>query len=171
MGEEASQRGGEEASRNLQPETCNLQPDTLFPDPYSLSPSMDDELADQSAPRKHWRDKFAHALHGLRVGVHGHSSFFVHFFSTALVIAAALAMGMEPLEWAILLGCVAAVLTAEMFNSAIESLARALEKSSDPHVRDALDIASSAVLLNAAGAAVVGLLIFLRRFAELMGWW
>jgi diacylglycerol kinase len=120
--------------------------------------------------RKRWRDKFAHALHGLRVGVQGHSSFFVHFFSTALVIATALAMGMSLLEWAILFGCVAAVLTAEMFNSALESLSRALGLDPDPHIRDALDIASAAVLLSALGAALVGALIFLRRLAMMMGW-
>ena len=79
------------------------------------------------------------------------------------VIAAALAMGMTLVEWAILLVCVTAVLTAEMFNSALESLARALDKSSNPHIRDALDIASAAVLVCAVGAAVVGALIFLRK--------
>ena len=126
---------------------------------------------DQPPARKGWWDKFGNAFRGLRVGVQGHSSFFVHFFSTALVVATALAMGMTLVEWAILLVCVTAVLTAEMFNSALESLARAIDKSSNPHLRDALDVASAAVLVCAAGAAVVGALIFLRKLGTMMHWW
>ena len=63
------------------------------------------------------------------------------------------------------------VLAAEMFNSALESLARAITDRPHPLVRDALDIASAAVLVTALGAAAVGLLIFLHRAGVLLGWW
>jgi diacylglycerol kinase len=62
---------------------------------------------------------------------------------------------------------VAIVLTAELFNTAVEWLAKAVTRTEDPHIEAALDIASGAVLLAAAGAAIVGLLIFLPRVA---GW-
>lgn len=132
---------------------------------------IEEAPVDQPPQRSGWGKKFSNALRGLRVGIQGHSSFFVHFFSTALVIAAALAMGMSLVEWALLLVCVASVLTAEMFNSALESMARAFERHPDPHVGDALDIASAAVLVCSVGAAVVGALIFLNKLAQMLHWW
>jgi hypothetical protein len=46
-------------------------------------------LLPPSATRRSWRAKFAAAFRGLKLGVRGHSSFFVHFFFAALVLAAA----------------------------------------------------------------------------------
>lgn len=53
------------------------------------------------------------------------------------------------------------VLAVEMFNSSIEALARAVTEDFNPHIRDALDIASGAVFVAVLGAATVGLLILL----------
>src|SRR5438477_7837843 len=82
-----------------------------------------------SRPKKprRWRDKFRDAARGVKLGVRGHSSFFVHFFCAALVVAAALALQCDVAEWAVLLGCVGAVLTAELFNSAVETLFHGLD--------------------------------------------
>src|SRR5262245_8497709 len=77
--------------------------------------------------RRPWRTKFRDALRGVRLGVRGHSSFFVHFFCAALVIAAAAALQCGILEWALLVGCIGAVLTAELLNSALETLFHGLD--------------------------------------------
>src|SRR5262245_25081412 len=111
--------------------------------------------------RRSWRQKFRDALHGLKLGIRGHSSFFVHFFFTALVIAAGLLLGCGPLEWCILLGCIGMVLTAELFNSAIETVFRGLDEATKLRVRPCLDIAAGAVLLAGAAAALIGSIIFL----------
>jgi diacylglycerol kinase len=70
-------------------------------------------------------------------------------------------MGVSWPEWYILIVCITIVLTAEMFNSSIEALAKAVTKEYDPHIGDALDIASGAVFTAVLGAATVGLLILL----------
>ena len=62
--------------------------------------------------------KFGDAFRGLKLGVRGHSSFFVHFFAAALVVAAGLVFRCAWWEWCVLLGCIGLVLTAELFNSA-----------------------------------------------------
>jgi diacylglycerol kinase len=120
--------------------------------------------------RRRWRDKFREALRGVKLGVRGHSSFFVHFFFAALVVAAALALQCSSAEWCVLIGCIGAVLTAELFNSAIETLFHGLE---DPAVKQrlhgVLDIAAGAVLLASSTAAVIGALIFGRRLLDLLG--
>lgn len=118
-----------------------------------------------------WRAKFADAFRGLKLGIRGQSSFFVHFFIAAAVVAAALTMNCSLVEWCLLVLCITTVLAAEMFNSAIEALAKAVTGEFDRHVAAALDIGSAAVLLTAVGASVVGSIIFGNRLGRLLGWW
>ena len=123
-----------------------------------------------AAPRRRpWRAKFGDAFRGLKLGVRGHSSFFVHFFTAALVLAAGLVFRCEPLEWCVLLGCIGLVLTAELFNSAVETLFRGLDAATKERVWPALDIAAGAVLLASLTAGAVGLLIFLPKLAKWFG--
>jgi diacylglycerol kinase len=45
--------------------------------------------------RRLWRDKFRESLRGIKLGIRGHSSFFVHFFFAALVSATAIFHGLD----------------------------------------------------------------------------
>jgi len=72
-------------------------------------------------------------------------------------------------DWALVTLAIGLVLVAETFNTAIESLARAVDTRFHPRLRDALDIASAAVLLAAGTAVVIGLIVFLPRLAGLIG--
>jgi diacylglycerol kinase len=119
--------------------------------------------------RRPWRAKFKDAFRGLKFGVRGHSSFFVHFFAAALVLAAAVVFRCSWLEWAALVGCIGLVLTAELFNSAVETLFRGLDAATKERVWPALDIAAGAVLVASLTAAAVGLLIFLPKLAAWLG--
>jgi diacylglycerol kinase len=118
-----------------------------------------------------WKRKFGDAFRGIREGVRGQSSFAAHWFATAAVLAAAAAMRMDVVRWCLLLLCIAGVLAAELFNTALESLARAITRDDNPHLRDALDIASGAVLIAAFGSVAVGAAIFGQRALQLLGWW
>ena len=60
------------------------------------------------------------------------------------------------------------VLMAEIFNTAIESLARAPGSRRHPRFRDALDMASAAVLLAAITAATIGVIVFGPRIVMWM---
>jgi len=114
-------------------------------------------------PPRRWRHKFGDAFRGLKLGVRGHSSFFVHFFFAALVVAAAIALRCDLMQWCLLLGCIGMVLTAELFNSAIETLFRGLNEETRERAWPALDIAAGAVLLVSIAATVIGSLVFLRQ--------
>lgn len=118
-----------------------------------------------------WKQKFGDAFRGLREGVRAGSSFRVHLVAAAAVIAAAAVLRMDALQSCVLLVCIAGVLAAEMFNSALESLARAITAAENPHIRDALDIASGAVLTASFGAAAAGIALFGHRVGQLWGWW
>ena len=139
---------------------------------YSGSPLLSDEddTADQPRPRRPWRAKFRDAYRGLKLGVRGHSSFSVHFFFAALVVAAAVVLRCTVIEWGILLLCIGLVLTAELFNSAIETLFRGLDETTRDRCWQALDIAAGAVLCASLVAAAVGLAVFAYRLTVLLGY-
>ena len=119
-------------------------------------------------PARRWRDKFHESLRGVKLGIRGHSSFFVHFFCAALVLATAIVVRCEPFEWCLLLGCIGMVLTAELFNSAVETIYHGLEENVRVRARHSLDIAAGAVLMASFTAALVGCLVFLPKLASLL---
>ena len=121
-------------------------------------------------PDRPWDEKFGDASRGLRQGIRGESSFFAHFFITAVVILTATVLDVNLAEWCLLIICITIVLVAEMINTALESMARAITDEPNPHVGGALDIGSAAVFLAAIGAAVVGTIILLNALARLLGW-
>lgn len=119
--------------------------------------------------RRTWRAKFHDAFRGLKLGIRGHSSFFVHFFFAAAVIAAAVSLDMNLFEWCILLGCITGVITAELFNSAIETICRLLDVEKLAGGKAPLDIASAAVLAAAIGSAIIGTILFSARLLSVFG--
>ena len=116
-----------------------------------------------------WYQKFRCAFRGLRLGVRGQSSFLVHFVAAGLVISGAALLRIERAEWCVLALCITIVLTAEMFNSALEHLARAVDRAENRHLGSALDIGSAAVLTASLGATVVGSIILVARAAVWLG--
>lgn len=128
-------------------------------------------LDSESISERPWPRKFRDAFRGVKAGVRGQSSFFIHFFMTAAVIVGAVVLRMDLKEWCILLISVTIVLTAEMFNSALESMAKAITGETDPHLGNSLDIGSGAVLVASIGAAIIGSVIFINRIGMLLQWW
>jgi diacylglycerol kinase len=129
-----------------------------------LVPDADNDAADAPKKRKRpWRQKFGDAVRGLKKGIRGHSSFFVHFFVAALVISTGFVLNCEPLEWCILVFCIGFVLTAELFNSAIETLFRGFDEQTKDKSWPALDIAAGAVLMASITAAIIGVIVFVHR--------
>jgi diacylglycerol kinase len=121
-----------------------------------------------SKRRRSWHAKFRDAFRGLKQGVRGHSSFFVHFFFAALVVAAAIVFRCDLVQWCLLVGCIGLVLTAELFNSAVETLFHGLDAETKPRVRACLDIAAGAVLLASFVAAIIGSIVFISRLLSIL---
>jgi len=119
--------------------------------------------------RRPWTRKFADAFRGLSRAFRSQSSFLVHVIVAAAVVGLAGVLRVSAAEWCLLAGAIATVLAAEVFNSALESLARAFGPERHPRIRDALDMASAAVLVAALGAVAVGLGVFGPRLLALVG--
>ena len=131
-------------------------------------PMTDDLDDDLPRPVRTWVQKFRDAARGVKIAVRGEVNFFIHFF---IAVVAGVAGGIVELSderWCLYILCVTIVLAAELFNTAIEHLARAVTREQHPEVRDALDIASGGVLMAAIGAAVVGGLLIAWPFFDKM---
>ena len=114
-----------------------------------------------------WPKKFADAGRGIWIAVAGGGSYTIHLFAAVMVIAAAVFFGVTRSEWCLLVLCIALVFAAEILNTGLEVLAKAVRQEYDPYVRDALDIGSGAVLASSIGAVIVGLTIFVPYFLGL----
>ncbi len=117
---------------------------------------------DQPRQSRSWRRKFRTCrARGGGWRSRGQSSFVIHSFCAVAVVTVAALARLAAWQWCSLLLCITVVLVAEMFNTALESLARCVRTEYDPQLRDALDIAAGAVLLAALGSVVVGAVTFL----------
>ncbi|MEN6521344.1 MAG: diacylglycerol kinase [Armatimonadota bacterium] len=83
-----------------------------------------------------------------------------HFLVLVLVLLAGLVFELNRVEMMILLFTVTLVLTAEMFNTAIEAVVDLVTQSYHPLAKFAKDIAAGAVLITVLNALIVAVLLF-----------
>jgi diacylglycerol kinase len=131
-------------------------------------PAIEEHDDDYRRPVRTWAHMFRDAMRGVKIAVRGEVNFFVHFFIAVVAGVAGGVVELSDERWCIYILCVTVVLAAELFNTAIEHLARAVTREQHPEVRDALDIASGGVLMAALGAACVGILIIAWPFVDKM---
>ncbi|MHB8897741.1 MAG: diacylglycerol kinase [Thermoguttaceae bacterium] len=115
-----------------------------------------------------WTNKFRYAFRGLAVGVAGQNSFLLHLPVAAAVVLAAAWLRVSRAECCVLAICICLVGLAEMFNSALEHMAKAVSRERRDELRDALDTAAAAVLVAALGSVVVGAIVFVPRLLPLL---
>ena len=119
--------------------------------------------------KRTWLGKFGDAFRGLFRAVASESSFAAHLPVAAVAVGCGWLLGLSAGEWCLVAVAIGGVLAAETFNSAVEMLAKALDRGPDDRIRDALDMASGAVLVTVGTAIVVGLVIFGPRLVALAG--
>lgn len=119
-------------------------------------------------PPRTWINKFQDAFAGIYLGVVGQSSFIVHSWVFVAVVLLGVALRIEAWQWTVVLLVSGSVVSLELVNSAIESLARSITNEYHPSIDQALKIASAAVLIAALTAILVGLIIFLPPLWKLL---
>lgn len=112
--------------------------------------------------------KFRDAVRGMASACRVEKSFVIHLVAALLVILAGFVLRVKATEWCILILCIGGILTAETFNSAIESPARSVTSEHDENVGRSLDMAAGAVLLTVIGAACIEAIIFVPRLLKLL---
>ncbi len=106
---------------------------------------------------------FSYAFQGILPVVRKERNMHIHLFAAICVIIAGVYFNLQVWEWICITFAIGAVITAEFFNSAIETLANVVCKEKNPDIKKVKDIAAAAVLISAIMAAVVGCIIFIPK--------
>lgn len=118
-----------------------------------------------------WRKRakaFGYAWQGFVTLVREEHNARIHVVAAALVMTAGFLFGISAAEWMAVVICIAAVMSAEALNSAVEALADRLSPQYDPLVGKAKDYGAFAVTALALASVAVGAIIFIPRIIGLL---
>jgi len=110
-----------------------------------------------------WR-RGRYALAGLASAVRGEASFRTELGAAVLGIALLLCTGAPLLWWALFILLMAAILAAELLNTAIETLADRVEPELDPFIGRAKDLGAAAVFVLSVAAILMAACLLLAFF-------
>ena len=103
---------------------------------------------------------FRYAWQGIRGCVGREQNLSFHLIVTVAVVALGFGLGITRGEWVVVCLCIGLVISAELFNTAIERLVDLVSPQRHPLAGQVKDIAAGAVLVCALAAIAVGLIIF-----------
>ena len=106
---------------------------------------------------------FVYAFNGLVVFFRHERNGKIQLVVAVLVVVSGLILGLSPIEWTIILACIAAVLSFEMINSSIEKLCNLVHPKYHPAVKTIKDMAAGAVLFVSCISTLIGAIIFVPK--------
>ena len=108
------------------------------------------------------------SFRGIAGAVRDEHNFRIHLVIAVVVIITGLWLDLSIAEWLFVVFAIGFVLTAELFNSAIERLTDMIQPGKNPKAGMIKDMAAGAVLVAAITAAIIGLFIFIPRLINLL---
>lgn len=111
-------------------------------------------------------NSFRFAFRGINAAVRSEPHMRLHVLSAIVVVVLGATFGVSKTEWCLLAASIGFVITAEIINTAIETVVNLVSPHYNPLAGKAKDLAAGAVLMAAVTAAVVGSIIFLPYFLE-----
>ncbi|AAO36524.1 diacylglycerol kinase [Clostridium tetani] len=112
-------------------------------------------------------DSFNYAIEGLVYAVRTQRNMRIHMIAALLVLTASFFYDMTKVELLIVLLTITSVITAELFNTAIEFTIDATTNYYHPLAKIAKNISAAAVLLTAINALAVGYIIFWQKLEDI----
>ena len=112
---------------------------------------------------------FKYALAGLKKVWQEEQNFRVHTLVTIIVLVLAFYFQIEVWQLIILILLIALVLILEIINSIMERFVDILKPRIHQYVKDIKDMGAAVVFVGALTAIIIGLIIFLPYFIELLG--
>lgn len=85
-----------------------------------------------------------------------------------MAIVAAFWLHISAVEWILILFCIAAVITLEMVNTALEHLCNHVHEDYHPSIKIIKDVAAGAVLFASIISIITGLIIFVPKILPLL---
>lgn len=107
---------------------------------------------------------FRWAMNGLRAVWEEEVNFRTETAIGLVVFADALYLRFTTLEWIITIGCIGAVLSAEIVNTAVEDLCNKVEPNTDPIIGKIKDMMGGFVLIVCTTSVIIGTMVFSNHF-------
>ena len=123
------------------------------------------------ADRRNTFRKFAAGCRGIKHAARGDSSFFVHAYRGTLIAITAALLQVDQWGWCLLVLCASFVLIAELTNSAVDTLARAIGDPDEPRLNMAREIAAGGVLVAAFCTGTVTVIVLGWKLGQHLSWW
>jgi undecaprenol kinase len=114
---------------------------------------------------------FKYALNGIITALKDEPNLKIHFFLAILALILGFLFQISSSDWLVIIIAIGVVFSVEMTNTSIEELADSFTNEIHPSVKKAKDVAAGAVLVASITALLVGLIIFLPYFLNLMNSW
>ena len=111
-------------------------------------------------------NSFKYAFQGIITSFCTERNMKIHFLIMLLVIIAGFILKITKIEWIVCIILFGLVISAELFNTAIETVVDMIAKEKNEKAKIAKDVSAGAVLVLAISAIVVGLMIFVPRIIE-----
>ncbi|MBS3973916.1 MAG: diacylglycerol kinase [Actinobacteria bacterium] len=111
---------------------------------------------------------FNYAIAGIVYALRTQRNMRLHFLAAAVILFAALALGVSRLELIGLVLVIALVMATELINTAIEAAIDISIQGFDPLAKIAKDVAAGAVFISSLAAVAIGYLVFFNRIALAM---
>lgn len=91
----------------------------------------------------------------------------IHGVVSIFVLILGFLLNITSVEWIAVLMCIALVFSAEMFNTAFETLVDKVSPEHHPLAGKTKDLAAGAVLISAIISVVIGIIIFLPKIIRI----
>ena len=108
-------------------------------------------------------NSFKYAFQGIVQSFKTERNMKVHILIMLLVIIAGIIFEISQTEWCICIILFAIVISAELFNTAIETVVDMITKEKNEKAKLAKDISAGAVVVTAIASAIIGLIIFVPK--------
>lgn len=107
-----------------------------------------------------FRKSFLFAIQGFRTAVRTERNIKVMLAGGAFTIVLGLVVGLDAVSWAVVLLCCGVVISAELLNTAVETVVDLVSPEFHPLAGRAKDIAAAAVWVLSMLVAVVGIIVY-----------
>jgi undecaprenol kinase len=115
-------------------------------------------------------ESFRFAFAGLGNALRTQRNARIHVSIAAVVLVVAAALGLDAMEWAVIVLTVGFVFVAELFNTVVEAVVDLVTEEYHPLAKQAKDVAAGAVLVSAVVAVTVGVLVLGPALLARIGW-
>ncbi|WP_075618117.1 diacylglycerol kinase family protein [Paenisporosarcina indica] len=111
---------------------------------------------------------FKYAFEGFLFAGKKERNFQFHLIAAVVVILAGMFSDLSLIEWILIILCISGTLSLELINTAIESVVDLASPEIHELAKRAKDMSAAAVLVFAGASAIIGILIFLPKWMEII---